>query len=109
MPHVSSNKLSLPLQDKLYKKLLQIFSQAHKKKNFSLVFQELLTDTEKIMFAKRIAIVLLLESDTPQEKIVDILKVSPTTVSKMSLQVEIGAYANTIKNSVKEKAEVEKI
>ena len=109
MPHVSSKKLDSGLSEKLFKELIVIFGKAQDKKFLSLVMNELFTETEKIMLAKRLAIVLMLSSKTPQHRVVEILKVSPTTVAKTSLGIEIGRYKSILKISSKEKTDIEKI
>ena len=109
MPHISSKKLDISLREKLFGKILEIFEQARDKKSLSLVMNELFTETEKVMFAKRLAIVLMLASSTPQHRIVEILKVSPTTVAKTSLGIEIGKYKAILKISKNEKTDIEKI
>ena len=109
MPHVSKKKLKSHLLKKLFEKLLAVFEQAQSKKSLPSVLNELFSRTEKIMLAKRLVIILMLESGTPQHKIVDILKVSPTTVAKMSLKIEIGNYRAILKVSKKEKVDIEKL
>ena len=109
MPHISSKKLDSNISNKLFNDLMSILGKAHDRKFLPLVFNELFTETEKIMFAKRIAIILMLVSKTPQHKLVDILKVSPTTMAKTSLGIEIGKYKAILKVSRKEKIDLEKI
>ena len=109
MPHVSKRKLDKETFDKIFKKLVLILEYAQNKKKFVSVLEEILTGTEKVMLAKRVAIVLLLLGDIPQYRISKALIVSPTTVAKMSLQVEEGKY-DSIKNiSTKEKIDLEKV
>ena len=109
MTHVSSRKLEKDFLEKLFSKLVSTLGKAQTRNSLTSVTNELLTPTEKIMFAKRLAIVLLLSSKTPQHKIVDLLKVSPTTVAKASLGIEIGKYKNILKISSQEKIDLEKI
>ncbi|MDP3763828.1 MAG: Trp family transcriptional regulator [bacterium] len=109
MPHISKRKLDQKIFDKIFKELIIVLEQAQSKKKFTPVLNELLTKTEKIMLAKRLAIVLLLFGDIPQHRIAEVLLVSPTTVSKISFQVEMGKY-DSIKNiSIKEKIDLEKV
>ena len=109
MPHISSKKLDQNLSEKLFKELLIIIGKAQDKNFLFLVMNELFTETEKIMLAKRLAIVLMLSSKTPQHRVVEILKVSPTTVAKTSLGIEIGKYQAILKISIKEKVDLEKV
>mgnify|MGYP002138120642 CR=1 FL=1 len=57
---------------------------------------ELFTKTEKIMFAKRIALIYLLSKKTPYEKIEELLHLSPVTISKFALGIEMGKFDQTI-------------
>ena len=109
MPHVSSKKLDPYFSEELFKDLLLVFGNAQNKKSLPQVLNELFTETEKIMFAKRLAIILMLSSGTPQHRVADILKMSPTTIAKTSLGIEIGKYKYILKISNKEKADLEKI
>jgi Trp operon repressor len=109
MPHVSIKKLDPKFLEKLFGKLLSILEQAQNSNHLFPVVNELLTSTEKVMLAKRLAIILMLDSHIPQNRIVEILKVSPTTVAKMSLEIEIGKYEIILKTSKKEKIDLEKI
>lgn len=109
MPHISKKKLKPETFEKLFKKLISILEKAQSRRKFSSVLEELLTDTEKIMMAKRLAIVLLLFGNTPQHRIAEALIVSPTTVSKFSLQIEIGKYDSIKLISAQEKVDLEKV
>ena len=109
MPHISRHKLNPELSHKIFRKLIVTFEKADKNHGISAIINELFTDTEKVMFAKRVAIVLMLSNNTPQHRIVDILKVSPTTVAKISLHIEIGRYNMILKTSREEKMDMEKI
>ncbi len=109
MPHVSKRKIKPKLLGKLLEKFLAVFEKAHSRKFAKEVMQELFTKTEKIMLAKRLAIILMLQSETPQDKIADVLKVSPTTVARMSLNLEIGKYDTILQVSEKEKTDILKI
>lgn len=92
MPHVSGRELDSKTFHKIFDKLIKTLEKAQKGGRLLPVLNELLTDTEKIMLAKRLAIVLMLRGKTPQHRISEALIVSPTTVNKMSRDVEIGRY-----------------
>ncbi|TSC70814.1 MAG: Uncharacterized protein CEO12_190, partial [Parcubacteria group bacterium Gr01-1014_46] len=109
MPHISSKELDKELSDKLFNDLILILNKSQNKKLLSGVVNELLTDTEKLMLAKRIAIVLLLNSKIPQLSISEILKVSTSTITMISLKMEIGKYNSILKTSQREKIDLEKI
>ena len=109
MPHVSSRELNQKFLGELFNKLFSILGKGERKGLLSSVANELFTPTEKIMLAKRLAIILMLKSNVPHERVSQVLQVSPTTVSKMSLGVEIGKYKAILKVSQKEKLDIEKI
>lgn len=109
MPHVSSEKLNPKLSEKLFLKLLSVLEKADRKNNMACFVNELFTPTEKTMLAKRLAIIIMLSGKTPQKKIAEVLKVSPTTVVKMSLFLEIGKYDNILYITKKEKLDLEKL
>jgi len=48
----------------------------------------LLSDTERMMFAKRLATVLLLDENLPESQISETLKLTPDTISKISLMLK---------------------
>ena len=109
MTHVSKRELDKRTFDKLFKQFVGVLQRAQNKNKFLFVLDELLTETEKIMLAKRLAIALLLFGDTPQHRIAEALFVSPTTVSKMSLKAEIGKYDAIRHISAQEKINLEKV
>lgn len=109
MPHISSKKLSPKLTGKLFSKLITVLGKAQNQQSLSLITNELFTSTEKIMLAKRLAIILLLAKNIPQHRIVETLNVSPSTVAKTSLGIEIGKYNTILKISKKEKLDIEKL
>ena len=109
MTHISSKKLDSKFLEKLFGELIVILGQAHSKDSLSKIAEELFTPTEKIMFAKRLAIILMLASSTPQHKITETLKVSPTTVAKMSFRIEVGKYESVLRISRKNKINIEKL
>lgn len=109
MPHISSKKLDVHLSEKIFGKLLTILGQAKNRDHLSLVVNELFTHTEKIMFAKRIAVILMLSNNIPQHKITELLKMSPTTVAKVSLRIESGKCDAILNVSKREKIDIEKI
>ena len=109
MTHISNKKLDQKLLENIFEKLIIVFGRAQNKNYLNEVMKELFTTTEKIMLAKRLSIILMLAGSTPQHKIADILKVSPSTIAKISLGIEIGKYDTILRISKKEKVDLEKI
>ena len=102
MPHISKYKLKEGELNKIYKELLTAFSQAFsgdKKYNFA---REFFTKTEQVMFAKRFAIIAMLKKDVPPYHIQQVLKVSSSTVARMSFLIEKGWFKTIIKYTNKQ-------
>lgn len=70
--------------------------EADDRRKVSPMLRELFTKTEKIMFAKRIALVYLLSKKVPFAKIDSLLHLSPVTISKFSTRLDLGKYKQTI-------------
>ena len=101
MSHVSKRKLEKEVSKRLWSQLLETFKDAGKRDATKTIIKELFTYTEKTMFAKRLAIILLLDKGIPQHVIAEQLNVSPSTIAKMSLDIENGKYKEILKISGK--------
>ena len=109
MPHVSKKQLDKETFEKIFRKLIAVLERAQNQKKLTPILDELLTETEKIMLAKRLAIVLMLSGNTPQHRISEALFVSPSTVTRISLGIEIGKYDLIRSISKKDRVDLEKI
>jgi len=109
MPHVSKKKLDSKTFEKIFRKLIAVLEHAQDQKKLTPLLNELLTKTEKIMLAKRLAIVLMLSGNTPQHRIAEALLVSPSTVTRMSLGIEVGKYDLIRSISKRDRLDLEKI
>ncbi len=83
MPHVSRNKLSQATEGELIKALNLVFTKIDKTSEAFAFSNALLSDTEKLMLAKRLAIVVLLEKNLSDAHIAESLHVTRITVAKM--------------------------
>ena len=90
MPHLSRHKVKHQLLQELYAQLIEKLGKAHSPQ--SKMFEELLTETEKIMLAKRLALISLLSKGHSFEQISAMLKISPSTIARFSLAIENGKY-----------------
>jgi len=97
MPHISSKKLKKENLQKLYDEFSVALEKSAKKSWAKLFLNDFLTRTEKIMLAKRFAVIYLLAKDVPVSYIAEALCMSPTTISRMSLKYEIGKYSSLLK------------
>lgn len=94
MPHVSKQKVDAKTKQELDTQLVSLLadtSAATRKR----VFQELLTETEKIMLAKRLAAIYLIGNNVSTHKIADTLRMSPSTVARFEHAVSASVYSRT--------------
>src|SRR3989338_208864 len=80
--------LSEDLLEKLFDLFFEIVGNKSSKDEFKKIFIDLLTPAERIMLAKRVAIIYLLLKKIEYYNICDRLKVSPSTVAKFVLLME---------------------
>ncbi len=80
--------LSDDLLEKIFDLFFEIMSGTSSKNEFRKIFFDLLTPAERIMLAKRVAIIYLLMKKIEYYNICDRLKVSSATVSKIALLME---------------------
>lgn len=88
MPHVSFRKLPEKIEEELISNLRTVFRKVTKEDDMSNLFLSLLSSTEQLMLAKRLAIIVLLKEGLPESKISDALHVTRITVEKMRLFLE---------------------
>jgi len=97
MPHVSSKKLKKEHLQKLYNEFSIALEKSAKKSWIKIFLNDFLTRTEKIMLAKRFAVIYLLSKDVPDSYIAEALYMSPATISRMSLKYDIGKYSSLLR------------
>lgn len=88
MAQISKRYLSLAVQNKISETLLEAISGVKGRKDTALFVNDLLTPTERVVLAKRLAIAVFLLKGWGYESIQDFLKVSSVTVGKVSLVVK---------------------
>lgn len=97
MPHISSKKLKNEHLNKLYSEFGTALEKSAQKSWLKFFLNDFLTRTEKIMLAKRFAVIYLLSKDIPISYIAETLYMSPATISRMSLKYDIGKYSSLLK------------
>ncbi len=97
MPHVSKKLLEKTKFSDIHHDLFKTIAELSGSGNAKAVLGELLTKTEKLMLAKRLAIIAMLDRGESIYSIQEILKVSPSTAARMSFLYENGAYKNLVK------------
>ncbi|MEX2014300.1 MAG: Trp family transcriptional regulator [Parcubacteria group bacterium] len=101
MPHISAKKLDKNISNKLWNQLLQTFKDARTRNATRTIMGELFTPTERIMFAKRLMIIILLDKGVPQHIIAKELHVSPSTINRLSMSIDRGKYREILRISGK--------
>ena len=96
MTQISRFKLKEETLEKLYSLMFEVLGKKSKKE-FLLIMNDLVSPTEKIMIAKRIAVIYLLTKKIDQQIISRTVKVSLSTVSKFSLLTKL---SNVIPNAL---------
>ncbi len=95
MTHISKQALDPKVQQQLLAQLAELFVSA-KKTNIEGILGGLFTDTETIMFTKRLAIVCLLVEEYSTYAIAKQLLVSDSTVRGIKAQYEGGRFDSII-------------
>jgi uncharacterized protein YerC len=82
----------LPLRTDVWDRILSLFvstlADQTDKKRLSRFFDDFFSPTEKIMFAKRLAAAVLLAKEHDYQSIHKILRISPSTIAKLSLKIK---------------------
>jgi len=109
MPHISKRRLGKKAEKELIRNFELVLAKISKETEMQDFLGSLLTPTERIMLAKRLAIVVLLKEDVPQTSISNALNVTQATVSRMQLFLEARGegYNIAFKKLANEEAVVE--
>jgi uncharacterized protein YerC len=84
MAQVSRRKLDKDVEDELFGQLWMFLSQVRDPKRASQLYSDLLTETERVILAKRLATALLLIRKKKTQEIESAIAVSASTVSNVS-------------------------
>lgn len=88
MPPVSKNKVEEGVLSKLFDLFFEVIGKKNNRDDFESILQGILSSTEKIMIAKRLAIYYLLIKNIDYTIICATLKVSAATVYKFKFILE---------------------
>lgn len=105
MPHISRQFLKGETEKELIRTMLDTLSLKGSASQRRQIHWELFTGVEKLMLAKRLAIIVMLAREVPVEAIAQKLMVSPSTVSRLRAAVEAGRFAETVKAARRNKFE----
>ena len=98
MPHISKHRVEGKVLQVIQDHFAVLLSRMQKKNDIHMVFGDLLTQTERTMIAKRLAIILMLERGHSFRVISKTLRVSEATISVMRdrLDKESGGFEKII-------------
>lgn len=96
MPQISKRPLRENVLEKLFDLFFELVGKKSNKKEFLSVLSDVLSPTERIMIAKRIAIMYLLTKNVDYRTICNLLNVSTATVCKFNLLLEKSRGVGTI-------------
>lgn len=91
MTNVSKKPLDTQLRQKLFKQFATLFASSSEQKMAAL-FIELFTESEQIMFIKRVGIILMLAKGYSGYTIAHTLEVSAMTVGSIKQKYQAGEY-----------------
>lgn len=94
MPHISKHAVEEKILRELEDHIDAILSKTNSRTR-AVVFKEILTKTERLMIAKRLAMIYLIQKGTPTHTISAMLKVSPSTVARFENRVEQNNFNHT--------------
>ena len=104
MPHISKRLLEKENFKDIYNQLYKIINHVVRSGKTKIIINEILTKTERIMISKRLAIIVMIERGESAYAIEKMLKISPSTVTRMSYYYENGKYDKLIAEIKKEKS-----
>ena len=92
MTQVYKRQLGRDLESEVYDVFWSAIVKFTDKKESSLFFGELFTSTERVNFAKRLSIAILLSKNYDWKAIKNMLKVSDGTIAKMSAKINSDGF-----------------
>jgi len=95
MVRINRNELSKKDLDALLQQFDTLLGKLDKTAT-NVFLNEILGREERVMFAKRLATIILLHEGYSEYKVSRVLKLSPTTTGKVASAIERGAYTGTI-------------
>lgn len=110
MAQLSTQYIKPEIKNKLNSLLIDCINKCSTSTLAADFIDDLLTDTEKVMFAKRIGIALMLQKKIGAREIIQTLKVSLPTVYKVKMWLEIkgNGYRSLLESILKEDAAKER-
>lgn len=91
MPHVSKHRLPIKEEGQLIESLNMVLSGISKRDEMLKFLNSLLTDTEKLMLAKRLTAIVLIKQGVTDSDISNSLHITRMTISKLRYYYEARA------------------
>lgn len=88
MSQVSKKQVRKEIETKVFESFWTVIAKLTKKEEVAVFFSDFFSETERINFAKRVSIAVLLSKGYEYRAIRDILKVSTATIGKVALKIE---------------------
>ncbi|MFH1833273.1 MAG: YerC/YecD family TrpR-related protein [Candidatus Levyibacteriota bacterium] len=104
MSQISKYPISKEIADRIFEVFLKTFVRIRDREEADQFISDLLTPTEKVMLAKRLAIAFLLEKGHDYRTIQEIIRVSAPTIASVNLARQYGSegYKKLISKILKE-------
>ncbi len=96
MTHISKRNLNKEKNAYIQKELLETLSLLSRIERAQIILGELFTKTEKIMLAKRLVAISLLDQNETPYAIATFLQMSESTIGRMKSKYKDGAYKKLI-------------
>jgi uncharacterized protein YerC len=97
MPHISQEPLRKETLARINNRFLKFLTSFQSQSESKQLLAELLTSTEHLMLAKRLAIIIMLHNKCSRYYIAKTLKVSESTVARMWHSYENGGFDHILK------------
>jgi len=92
MTRVSKRKIKKEDFEKIYNQMVKIFGKTGSKKDSAKFLKEFFYTTEKIMLAKRLALIFMIIEKIPDRKISELLSVSTSTIGRFIDKYNTGDF-----------------
>lgn len=93
MSYVSKKALSPDVKKRIHDNIIRTIAKSDTKREAVDLLEELLTDTERLMLAKRLAMIFMLAEDISPYRIHKTLLVSRSTAYRFAKEVDSGKYS----------------
>lgn len=93
MANISKKKLKKEVSNKIHNRFIKTMVDLHGNKG-SIFVEELFTPTEKIIFAKRLAGLMMLAQGISSYKVSKLLRLSLSTTARMRIDYENSKYSS---------------